>query len=242
MESWPWLVLLLTTFFVLGVWAAEVTISAWFTRYLALATYGFLLGAGVNVIIQGLLSRLQGLNWTFQSPILFSLGTSLFGFLGALIFVTHGDQIRKIFPSSSFSQGKDKVKGTFHQLSIVLWIVASLVALGFCINLVIILKFFSEIETANPLRKPLWFSVGAIIFVFVAAVFARRNLLRLGQILLPGLIAGLVWASIVRDLFIGFYLKYPEFPLSIEVLDVLLVVNFCLVGTAWLNKAAYDSQ
>ncbi len=77
-------------------------------------------------------------------------------------------------------------------------------------------------------------------------IFRRRffckNLLSLGRILLPGLVIGLVWASILRDMFGWLYLKYPEFLLSTEVLEVLLVINFCFLGIAWLNKAAYDDQ
>jgi len=111
-----------------------------------------------------------------------------------------------------------------------------------CVNLIVILKVFSGLEAANPLRKPLWFSVGTIIFVFLIAALARKNLLSLGIILLPGLIIGLIWASIFRDMFEWLYLKYPEFPLHSEVLELLLVINFCFLGIAWLNKAAYDDQ
>jgi len=241
-EFFPWTALLIVTFFILGILAFEIIISAWFTKYLALAIYGFLFGAGMNVIIQGLLNRFQGLNWAFQSPILFSLGTLLLGFLGTLIFISNGEQIKKNFPSSSFLRGQSEIKGTLRTFSMVLWIITSFVALGLCVNLIVILKVFSGLEAANPLRKPLWFSVGTIIFVFLIAALARKNLLSLCRILLPGLVIGLVWASILRDMFGWLYLKYPEFLLSTEVLEVLLVINFCFLGIAWLNKAAYDDQ
>lgn len=240
--SWPWIALLLVTFFILGIFAAEIIISAWFTKYLALAIYGFLFGAGINVIIQGLLNRFQGLNWAFQSPILFSLGTLLLGFLGTLLFISNGEQIKKNLPSSSFLRGQSEIKGTLRTFSMVLWIITSLVALGLCVNLVVILKVFSGLEAANPLRKPLWFSMGTIIFVFMVSALARKKLMTIGIILLPGLIIGLIWASIFRDMFGWLYLKYPEFPLHSEVLELLLVINFCFLGISWLNKAAYKSQ
>lgn len=242
MESFPWTALLIVTFFILGVFAAEIIISAWFTKYLALAIYGFLFGAGMNVIIQGLLNRFQGLNWAFQSPILFSLGTLLLGFLGTILFISNGEPIKKIFPSSSFLRGRSEIKGTLRTFSMVLWIITSLVALGLCVNLVIILKVFSGLEAANPLRKPLWFSVGAIIFLFLIAALAGKNLLSLGRIFLPGLIIGLIWASLFRDMFGWLYLKYPEFPLHSEVLELFLVINFCFLGISWLHKAAYKNQ
>lgn len=242
MESFPWTALLIVTFFILGVFAAEIIISAWFTKYLALAIYGFLFGAGINVIIQGLLNRFQGLNWAFQSPILFSLGTLLLGFLGTILFISNGEPIKKIFPSSSFLRGRSEIKGTLRTFSMVLWIITSLVALGLCVNLVIILKVFSGLEAANPLRKPLWFSVGAIIFLFLIAALAGKNLLSLGRIFLPGLIIGLIWASLFRDMFGWLYLKYPEFPLHSEVLELFFVINFCFLGISWLHKAAYKNQ
>ena len=241
-EFFPWTALLIVTFFILGILAFEIIISAWFTKYLALAIYGFLFGAGMNVIIQGLLNRFQGLNWAFKSPILFSLGTLLLGFLGTLIFISNGEQIKKNIPSSSFLRGHSEIKGTLRTFSMVLWIITSFVALGLCVNLIVILKVFSGLEAANPLRKPLWFSVGTIIFVFLIAALAKKNLLSLCIILLPGLIIGLIWASIFRDMFEWLYLKYPEFPLHSEVLELLLVINFCFLGISWLNKAAYDGQ
>ena len=241
-ESWPWTALFLATFFVLGILAVEVLISARFTEYLAPAIFGFLVGTGINVIIQGLLSRLQGLNWAFQSPIWFSLGTLLLGFLGSMIFISRSQQIKKVFSSPVFSNDQSEGKAILRAFSTILWVITALVAIGLCINLMIILRIFRELETANPLRKPLWFSAGAIILVFVVAVLARKNLLRLGRILLPGIVVGLIWASIMRDLFRGLYLEYPEFPLTSEVLEVLLVVNFCFLGIAWLNKAAYNGQ
>jgi len=240
--SFPWTALLLATFFIFGVFAAEILISAWFAKYLALAVYGFLFGAGMNVIIQGLLNRFQGLNWAFKSPILFSLGTLLLGFLGTLIFISNGEKIKKNFLSFSFLRGQSEIKGTLRSFSTVLWIITSLAALGLCVNLVVILKVFSGLEAANPLRKPLWFSVGTIIFVFLIAALARKKLISIGIVLLPGLVIGLVWASILRDMFEGVYLKYPKFPLPTEVLELLLVINFCFLGISWLNKAAYDDQ
>lgn len=241
-ESFPWTALLIVTFFILGVFAAEIIISAWFTKYLALAIYGFLFGAGINVIIQGLLNRFQGLNWAFQSPILFSLGTLLLGFLGTIIFISNGEPIKKIFPSSSFLQRQSEIKGTLRTFFMVLWIITSLVALGLCVNLVVILKIFSGLEAANPLRKPLWFSVGTIISVFLIAALAGKNLLSLGRIFLPGLIIGLIWASLFRDMFGWLYLKFPEFPLHSEVLELFFVINFCFLGISWLYKAATESQ
>lgn len=241
-DAWPWLALLLATFFVLGIVAAEALISAYFTKYLALAIYGFLVGAGINVIIQGILNRFKGLNWAFQSPIQFSLGTLLLGFLGSLIFISHGEQVKNIFTSSIFQKAQSENAAILRAFSTTLWVITALIALGLCINLVIILRFFSELETANPLRRPLWFSAGSIIFVFMIVILARKNLLLLGRILLPGVIVGFVWASIIRDLFNGLYLAYPEFPLASEVFEVLLVINFCFLGIAWLNKAASDGQ
>lgn len=115
-------------------------------------------------------------------------------------------------------------------------------ALALCINLVIIQREFSELGTANPLRKPLWFNVGAVILVFLIAGLARKNLVRVGRILLPGVVVGLIWASIIRDMFEGLYLSYPQFPIASEVLEIILVVNFCFLGIAWLNKAAYQGN
>ncbi|UCC38823.1 MAG: hypothetical protein JSV96_13515, partial [Candidatus Aminicenantes bacterium] len=100
---------------------------------------------------------------------------------------------------------------------------------------------FSEFESANPMRKPLWFSVGFFILVFVAAALMRKRLSSLVRIVFPGIIAGLAWTSIVRDLFQGVYMSQKEFPVSSEVLEALLVVNFCYLGIAWLNKAASSS-
>lgn len=241
-ESFPWTALLIVTVLILGVFAAEIIISAWFTKYLALAIYGFLFGAGINVIFQGLLNRFLGLNWAFQSPILFSLGTLMLGFLGTLIFLSNGEQIKKIFLSSSFLQRQSEIKGTLRTFFMVLGVITLLVALGLCVNLVVILKIFSGLEAANPLRKPLWFSVGTIISVFLIAALARKNLLSLGRILFPGLIIGLIWASIFRDMFGWLYLKFPDFPLHSEVLELFFVINFCFLGISWLYKAATKSQ
>lgn len=241
-ESWPWTALFLTIFFILGILAVEVLISRYFTEYLAPAIFGFLAGAGMNVIIQGLLSQFQGLNWAFQSPVQFSLGTVLFGFLGSLIFISHGQQVRKIFTSSGFPKDQIGSKSLLRPFSTIVWITTILIALALCINLVIIQREFSELGTANPLRKPLWFSAGAIILVFAVAVLARKNLLRVGRILLPGVVVGLIWASIIRTMFDGLYLAYPQFPLASEALEFLLVINFCFLGIAWLNKAAYGGH
>jgi len=241
-ETWPWTALFLTTFFVLGILAAEALISAHFAKYMVPAIFGFLAGAGMNVIIQGLLSQFQGLNWAFQSPIQFSLGTLLFGFLGSLIFISHGQQVRKIFTSSTFIKDQIGSKSLLRTFSAIVWVITVLMALALCINLVIIQRQFSEFETANPLRKPLLFSAGSIILVFAIAILTRKNLLRVVRILLPGIVIGLIWTSIVRDLFQGIYLTYSEFPIAMEVLEFLLVLNFCFLGIAWLNKAAYDGQ
>lgn len=241
-ESLPWSALLIVTFFILGILTFEVIISFRFTEYLAFAVYGFLFGAGINVIIQGLLNRFQGLNWAFQSPILFSLGTLLLGFLGTIIFISHQVQIKQNIPWESLSKNQRKTKGNIRKFITLLWIITLAVALGLCVNLLIILRIFNSPGTDNPLRKPLWFSLGIIIFVFMVLALARKKLMSIGIILLPGLIIGLIWASIFRDMFGWVYLKYPEFPLSSEVLEVLLIINFCYLGTAWLNKALPRSQ
>jgi len=241
-ESLPWSALLIVTFFILGILAFEVIISFRFTEYLAFAVYGFLCGAGINIIIQGLLNRFQGLNWAFQSPILFSLGTLLLGFLGTIIFISHQGQIKKNIPWESLSKNQRKTKGNIRKFITLIWIITSAVALGLCVNLLIILRIFNSPGTDNPLRKPLWFSLGIIIFVFMISALARKKLMSIGIILLPGLIIGLIWASIFRDMFEWVYLKYPEFPLSSEVLEVLIIINFCYLGTAWLNKALHNSQ
>jgi hypothetical protein len=241
-ESLPWSALLIVTFFILGILTFEVIISFRFTEYLAFAVYGFLFGAGINVIIQGLLNRFQGLNWAFQSPILFSLGTLLLGFLGTIIFISHQGQIKKNIPWESLAKNQRKTKGNIRKFITLIWIITLAVALGLCVNLLIILRIFNSPGTDNPLRKPLWFSLGIIIFVFMVLALARKKLMSIGIILLPGLIIGLIWASIFRDMFEWVYLKYPEFPLSSEVLEVLLIINFCYLGTAWLNKALPRSQ
>jgi len=241
-ETWPWSALFLATFFVLGILAVEASISKHFSKYLAPAIFGFLVGTGMNVIIQGLLNSFHGLNWAFHSPIQFSLGAVLLGFLGSVIFISHSQQVRKIFTSSAFPE--DEIGSKFHlrAFSAILWVVTLLIALALCINLVIIQKQFSELGSANPLRKPLWFSAGAIILVFAIAILAKKNLLRLGRILLPGVVVGLIWASIVSNMFEGVYLAYAKFPIASEVLEFLLVINFCFLGIAWLNRAAYDSD
>lgn len=241
-QTWPWLAFFLATVFVLGILAVEVLISGHFAKYLAPAIFGFLVGAGINVIVQGLLSKFIGLNWTFQSPIQFSLGTVLLGFLGSLIFISHGQQVRNVFTSSALPKGQPEGRSLLRAFLTIIWIISGLIALALCVSLVIIQRQFSEFETANPMRKPLLFSAGAIILVFMLAVLARKNLLRLGRILLPGVIVGLIWASIIRNLFDGVYLACPKFPIASEVLEFLLVINFCFLGVAWLNKAAYDGR
>ena len=240
--DWPWLSLLVATLFVLANIATEIIISAHFHKYLAFSIYGFLAGAGVNVVIQGLLNRLQGLTWAFQSPIQFSLGTLLLGFLGSLIFISHSQQIQKIFSSAVFSKNQNEREALLSKFLTILWIITALAATGLCINLMVILRAFSDFESANPLRKPLWFSVGAFILVFVVAALMRKNLSPLVRIVFPGIIVGLAWTSIVRDLFQGAYLSHPEFPVASEVFEALIVINFCYLGIAWLNKAASNSQ
>lgn len=239
-EGLPWVGLLLVTFFVAWVFAIEVLVSSYFARFLAPALFGFLAGAGVNVLIQVILKEFQGLNWTFQSPMLLSLGTVLLGFLGSLIFLSHGDLMRKILTSPVLSRNETDERENQKVFSILLWVVTFLVASALCVSLAIILKQFAEFETPNPLRKPLWFSVGAVLVVFLLVVLGRKNLLRLVRILLPGLIVGLVWASVVRDVWEGLYLAFPGFPLAPEVLEFLFVSNFCFLGIAWLNKAVYE--
>ena len=241
-ESWPWQPLLMATLFVIGILVLEIFISTYFAKYLALAIYGFLLGTGANVLIQGLLGRFQGLNWAFQSPIQFSLGTVLLGFLGSLIFISHDQEIREFFVLSAAKKEQSETSGSLRSLLALLWALTALMALGLCVNLVVIRSVFSEFDTANPLRKPFWFSAATILLIFLVAVLARKNLLRLGRILLPGIIVGLVWASVVQDLFAAIYLEYPKFPLSLEVLEVLLVINFCFLGLAWLNKATCGAK
>ncbi len=241
-ETWPWLALLLVTVFVLGVVAAEALVSAYFPRYLAPAIYGFLAGAGVNVIFQVLLGKFQGLTWTFQNPIFFSLGMVLFGFLGSLIFISYGQKIKKIFTSSVVPGKQSENTVIFRKFSAIIWVITIITAAALFIALVIIQREFSGFETDNPLRKPLWFSAGLIILIFVIAVLTRKNLLRLGRILLPGVVVGLIWAYIVRDIFEGVYLAYPKFPIASEVLELLLVINLCFLGIAWLNKASYSAE
>lgn len=239
-ETWPWFALILVTVFVLGIVAAEALISIYFARYLAPAIFGFLAGAGVNVIFQGLLGKFQGLTWTFENPILFSLGMLLFGFLGSLIFISHGQKVRKIFISSVVTEKQMEDKTNFQFFSAITWAATFVTAIALFIALVIIQKEFSGIETGNPLRKPFWFSAGFIILIVVLVILTRKNLLRLGWILLPGVVAGLIWAYILRDIFEGVYLAYPKFPIASEVLELLLVINFCFLGIAWLNKAAEE--
>ncbi len=204
------------------------------------ALFGFLAGAAVNAAVQGLLGKFQGLNWAFQSPLQSSLGTVLFGFLGSLIFISYGDRVRKIFASSLSPEGQIKDKSLFRTFSTIIWMVTVLIAAALWVSLALILKQFSELESPNPLRKPLWFHVGAIIFVLIVAVFSRKNLIRIGRVLIPGIILGLIWASIVRDIFEGLFLAYPQFSLAPEVLEFILVINFSFLGVALLNKAAYD--
>jgi uncharacterized membrane protein YuzA (DUF378 family) len=242
LEGLPWLSLLVATLFVLGNIAAETWISAHFHRYLAFSIYGFLVGAGVNVIIQGLLNRLHGLTWAFQSPIQFSLGTLLLGFLGSLVFLSHRQQLQKIFSSDVFSKYQDEREAPLSKFLTILWIITALAAIGLCINLRVILRAFSDFESANPLRKPLWFSAGAFILVFVVAALMRKNLSPLVRIVFPGIIVGLAWASIIRDLFQGVYLSNPDFPVAPEVFEALIVINFCYLGIAWLNKAASSDR
>lgn len=241
-ETLPWTGLLLATVFVGGVFVVEALISSRFSEFLVPALFGFLAGTGVNVIIQSLLGRFQGLNWTFQSPMLFSLGTVLFGFLGLIIFISHGNGVRKIFTSPTRQKGQIGDKFQRRTFIIIIWLVTVLMALALCVSLAIILKQFAELESPNPLRKPLWFSGAAILLVFLLVIWARKNLLRLGLILIPGIILGLIWASIVRDIWEGLYLAYPRFPLASESLEFLLVMNLCFLGVAWLNKAVYDSK
>ncbi len=241
-ESPPWTTLLIVTVFILVIFAIEVLFYAWFFKYLAPAVYGFLFGAGINVIFQGLLNGFQGLTWAFQSPILFSLGMLLFGFLGTLLFVVHEKEFNRSFPWDSFFQTHNQIKGNLRFFIATLWMITAAAAIGLCVNLYNILKVFRSLETDNPLRKPLWFSVGTIIFVFFISAFARKKLLSLGIILLPGMIVGLIWASIFRDMFGWLYLKYPEFPLHSEILELLLVINLCFLGTSWLYRAVFRSQ
>ena len=237
-ETWPWFALLLVTIFVLGILAAEALISAYFPQYLAPAIFGFLVGTVVNVIIQGLLGKFQGLTWAFQTPIQFSLGAVLFGFLGALIFISYSQKVRKIFSTLTITESQGENKSLIRVFSIIIWVVAITAALALYVNIITIQREFRELETDNPLRKPLWFSAGAIILVLVIVVLKRKNLLQLGLILFPGVTAGLVWAYLVRNMFEAVYIAYPKFPIASEVLEVLLVLNFCFLGIAWLNKAA----
>ena len=240
-ESWPWVALFLITIFVFGILAVEVWISTRFSEFLVPSLFGFLAGAGVNAVIQGLLGKFQGLNWAFQSPIQFSLGTVLFGFLGSLIFVSYGDQMRRIFSSSISPRGQIRNKSHLRTFSTIVWVATVLIALALCASLVAILEQFSELASPNPLRKPLWFHAGAVVLVLALAVLGRKSLIRIGLILLPGIILGMIWAFIVRDVCEGLFLVYPQFPIAPEVVEFVLVINFCFLGIAWLNKAAHDS-
>ena len=241
-ETLPWTGLILATIFVGGVFVVEALISSRFSGFLVPALFGFLAGAGVNVIVQSLLGRFQGLNWTFQSPMLFSLGTVLFGFMGSLIFIFYGHGVREVFTFPTHQKGQIGDKFQRRTFIIIIWLVTILMTLALCVSLAVILKEFAELESPNPFRKPLWFSGAAILLVFLLVIWARKNLLRLGLILLPGIILGLIWASVIRDIWEGFYLAYPRFPLAPEALEFILVINFCFLGIAWLNKAAYDSK
>lgn len=239
-ESSPWLALLIVSFFILAILGFEVLMSSRFTEYLVPAIYGFLLGAGINVIIQALLNKFQGINWTFQSPILFSLGSLLLGFSGSMIFVSYREQINKIIPWILSLKHQPKTPKKSRQFTAVIWVITAAAALGLCINLMMILKIFSSMQTDNPLRKPLWFSVGAVILIFALTALAQRHTASILFVLIPGLITGLIWASIARDMLEWIYLKNPEFLLSSDVLELLLILNFSYLGTAWLNKAFDD--
>jgi hypothetical protein len=240
-ESWPWVALFLITIFILGILAVEVWISSCFSEFLIPALFGFLAGAGANAVIQGLLGKFQGLNWAFQSPIQFSLGTVLFGFLGSLIFISYGDQVRRIFSFLISPSGQIRSKSHLRTFSAIVWVVTVLIALALCASLVAILEQFSELASPNPLRKPLWFHAGAVVLVLLLAAFARKSLIRIGLVLLPGIILGMFWAFIIRDVYEGLLFVYPQFPIASEVLEFVLIINFCFLGIAWLNKAAHDS-
>ena len=148
-----------------------------------------------------------------------------------------------MFSSSSvFTEYQSEDESALRTFSMILWGITALIAIGLCINLMIILRIFSEFETTNPLRKPLLFSAGAIILVLGAAALARKKFLSLFRVLLPGIVVGLVWTAVVRDLFQGIYLTNPEFPIATEVLEAVFVINFCFLGTAWLNKVAHEGQ
>lgn len=234
----PWISLLVATILILGILAVEVLISSHFTPDLIPAIFGFLAGAGVNVVFQGLLGKFQGLNWAFESPMQGSLGTVLFGFLGSLIFISFGEKIRKAFFSAGLPEITREERSLQRLLATLLWIITIIMAVALVVSLLIIQKQFNELESRNPLRQPLWFSAGAVILVLLLAAISRRNLFRLARVLLPGIVVGLVWASVVRNIFEGVYLAYPQFPLATEVFEFLLVVNLCYLGLAWLNKAA----
>jgi hypothetical protein len=169
-----------------------------------------------------------------------SLGTVLFGFLGMLIFISYGDELRKMWTPQLSPRNKVERRSPLRTFTVIIWGITVFMALSLCVTLVIIQKEFGEIETKNPLRQPVLFSLGAVFVVLLIAFVARKNLLCWGRILLPGVAVGLVWASVVRDLFEGVYLVWPRFPLASEVLETVLVINFCFLGIAWLNKAAYD--
>lgn len=241
-EALPWTGFLLAAVFVGGIIVVEALVSSRFAEFLAPALFGFLVGTGVNVIVQNLLGRFHGLNWSFQSPMLFSLGTVLFGFLGSAIFISRGHGIRKVFTSLSPQKAQIGDKFQHRTFIIVIWLVTVLTALALCVSLAVILREFAELESPNLLRKPLWFSAAAVVLVFLLVIWARKNLLRLGLILFPGIILGLIWASIVRDIWEGFYLASPRFPLAPESLEFILVINLCFLGIAWLNKAACNSR
>lgn len=239
-ESWPWLPLLLAGIFILGILAFDVILSSRYTDHLAPAIYGFLLGAGINAVIQSLVNKFQGINWTLQSSILSSLGTLLFGFLGAIIFVAHGEHVRKKIPWDLFLETSPGIKEKAHSFVMILWAITAAAALGLCINLMMTFRIISSVQTDNPLRKPLWFSAGAVILIFAVAVFSRKNAAAVLTALIPGLIAGLIVASLFRDMLECVYLKYPEFPLSSDILEVLLILNFCYLGIAWLNHSLFN--
>ena len=234
----PWIPLLLAAVFILGILAVEVVISARFARFLAPMIFGFLAGAVVNVIVQSLLDSFQGLNWAFQSPIQVSLGFVLLGFVGSLTFLSIGDRVNQVFLSSGLAKSSETSSRHFSAL---VWVVTLVMVAAIGLSLWTIQKEFSELESKNPLRQPVLFSVGAVLLVVILVLLNRKNLLRLARVFLPGAIVGLVWAFVVRDVFEGVYIAYSQFPLATEVLELLLVVNLGYLGVAWLNRASSEA-
>lgn len=188
-DSFPYGALFAVTVFILVVFGLEVAISSKFSPFLVPVLWGFLGGAGVNALFQVLLSNFKGLTWAFQSPIQWSLGTVLFGFLGSLIFLSRSSKVNQVFlallrPDTQ----KQENSLSYRTFAAFLWVVTGVLAAGLCLSLSVIQRQYASMQTSNPLRKPLWFAVGSVILIAAVVILARKNISRLGFILLPGVV------------------------------------------------------